>query len=540
MSIADYMRILSVGRHATRITETAQRAEQHVTTEIANHKLQTMEYRLEEAHSQLQQLRNEDRGWESLTGGSEPMSMSHEQLVQEANLVRAFSTMNPLMKRGKTIRAGYVFSGGVKIMGRDNGKTVGHQNIEAVIRDLVEDERNEEAVFGSSANEFIENDLFDDGNVFLGHWVNPLTGKIQVRQIRFDEVTRIYKKPGDSMVPWFYLREWTEHDPQTNQSIQKRAWYPHMRYQPFEQHKTLEGHPILWPGNDYPGYGSGAGIYHIKVNPVGRDRTWGIGDGYAAMPWAKAYKEFLEDWADLMKSLSRISWHFQDGGNQAQLQQAAYAAQYGGAGGTSYGTMEVKAPSTQGARFDANSGRPVASMIGAALGLQVTVLTSDPGPDGSRAVAETLDEPQQQMFAARQQLHTDYYRTVCEYAIEQAAIAPQGPLQASVVRDGNRVRVEFRDDTDPSIEVTMPELENVDTQKLVATVAAADATGKMPPKETLRLLLRALQYEDIAHIMDEHTDDEGNWIDPNTVAADSAGRYAANMLRRGGNPADIL
>ena len=33
-----------------------------------------------------------------------------------------------------------------------------------------------------------------------------------------------------------------------------------------------------------------------------------MGDVYAAMPWARAYKGFLTDWARLVKALSKFAW----------------------------------------------------------------------------------------------------------------------------------------------------------------------------------------------------------------------------------------
>jgi hypothetical protein len=46
---------------------------------------------------------------------------------------------------------------------------------------------------------------------------------------------------------------------------------------------------------------------HLAVNPLDGAK-FGIGDAYAAIDWARAYKEFLEDWLRLVKSLSRFAW----------------------------------------------------------------------------------------------------------------------------------------------------------------------------------------------------------------------------------------
>jgi hypothetical protein len=43
---------------------------------------------------------------------------------------------------------------------------------------------------------------------------------------------------------------------------------------------------------------------------------------YAALDWARAYKEFLEDWASIAKALSRFAWKSRTRqGNQAKIRK---------------------------------------------------------------------------------------------------------------------------------------------------------------------------------------------------------------------------
>lgn len=497
-----------------------------------------MFYQLEAATSAIMQLRKEDAGWGKLDG-DDLDTIPHETLVENANQVRAFSQLNPLMKRGKIIRAGYVFGDGINITARSDGKAANTQDVATVIDEFVEDNRNLAAVFSTNAQHSIEHDLFDDGNVFLGHWVNPLTGFVQVRQISFDQITRIRTRPGDDLLPQFYLRQWTLTDDNGN-TKQLKAWYPDLRHHPSAKMKKIEGIPVLWPGKTYPGYGTGAAIYHMKVNALGRRKLWGVGDGYAAMPWAKGYTGFMNDWARLMNSLSKLSYNFKGAGGQDQMRRAVAGLQNGPSGGMTYGTMEVEAPNIRGASFDADSGRPFAALVAAALGVSVTILTADPGSTGARAVAETLDTPQRNEMKARQRVHVSYYRAVCDFLVQQAVIAPRGPLRGTVKYEDDQLIVEFRDKTDPNVDITMPDLEDIDTKVMIEAIAQADATGKLPPVETLKLILRAFKYDDLASIVDANTDDEGNWIDPYAATDAAAGRAAADLLRRGGNPADVL
>lgn len=503
--------------------------------------VESLEHRVEQLAERLVNFR-EDRGWEAISTSFED-EITREGLGRNADLVRAFSLMNPLMKRGKTIRIAYVFGDGVDISVQGQGDT-SHQDVGKVVDDFLEDEANRDAVFGAQARSALEGDLFDDGNVFVGHWVDPLTGRVQVRTLPFDEITDIVTKPGDRSVPWFYRREWVEKELTGNGNhveTRKIAYYPALKHQPRTQLKFLNKAPVLWPGTTVPGYGTGAAIYHLKVNPVGRDRLWGLGDGYAAMPWARGYKEFLEDWASLMKALSKIAWHFKDKSGGTQLARtAAQLAASDTVAGTSYGTMEVEAPNRSGAAFDAGSGRPLAAMVASALGVTVTILTADPGQEGARAVAQTLDKPQRLEMQARQEVHAEFYRATTAYAIEQAVAAPRGPLKGRLSQDGDRAKAVFTDGTDATVNVTFPSLDDIDQKSLVESIVTADSTGKIPAVETMKLLLRALGYEDIAELVEANTDENGDWVDRSQSAADIAGNAAADALRRGEDPAGVL
>lgn len=505
---------------------------------LPEHQFDTMAMQLEAAQSALSKLARDDQGWMNLTGGT-INQISHPELISNANQVRAFSQMNPLMKRAKILRSGYIFGDGVTFTPRSDGKLAGTQDVATVIHNFLEDNRNLAAAFSTNAQHTLEHDLFDDGNAFLGHWVNPMTGDVQVRQISFEEITQIRTRPGDPLVPQYYLREWTVPG-RNGQEEARKAWYPDLRHHPSSKEKMLDQIPVMWPGKSYPGFGTGAAIYHLKVNAVGRDRIWGVGDGYAAMPWAKAYTGFMTDWAGLMNTLSNVGYHLKGQGGRDQLARAAANMQGGGAGGVSYGSFELEAPNIRGASFDADSGRPLAALVGAALGLPVTILTADPGSTGARAVAETLEAPQKNEMKARQRVHVSYYRAVCDFVIQQAVLAPRGPLNATVLyRDDQRI-IEFRDKTDPVVDVDMPDLENPDLTVMVDAIAKADATGKLPPVESLKLFLTAFGFDDIANIVDEQTDDDGQWIDPYQTLRMNAGQAAADAHRRGENPADYL
>lgn len=499
--------------------------------------LATLEYRLERANESLAELRREDIGWDSLTARTGSF-FTREVLTRNADLVRITSVMNPLMKRAKQIRSSYVFGQGVQVTARG---TKEGQDVQSLVQGFLNDEGNRDAVFGAQARQGIEHDLFDDGNVFVAHFVDPLDGRVMVRPFAFDEIVEVITDPNDKFTPWYYKRVWTEVTPTStfgSLSRERTAYYPALKYQPLTKLKTYgaeqgAGHPVMWPGT----YG-GAAVYHIKVNPVGRDRIWGVGDGYAALPWSRAYKEFLEDWALLMKALSRIAGVIKDKNSKAQGMRAAANQIQAGPGGQmiATGTGEVEFPSKSGATLDSESGRPLAAMVAAALGVPVTILLADPGVTGARATAETLDLPTRLEMMGRQEVHAEFYRASCGFAVEQAVMAPRGTLKGTVRRDGDRLIAELAGDQDATIEVVYPDLEEMDIKTLMEAIVLADGTGKVPPLEILKLILHALRIRDIDEILESMKDEHGNFKDP----AATAGQAAVDAFNRGEDPAAIV
>ncbi|MBU5899842.1 hypothetical protein JVW24_22265, partial [Vibrio cholerae O1] len=73
-------------------------------------------------------------------------------------------------------------------------------------------------------------------------------------------------------------------------------------------------------------------------------------------------------------------------------------------------------------------------------------------------------------------------------------------------------------DDDRTITFTWPDLDDVDVAVITKAIVDADATGKLPPLTTMRLLLRALGERDVDETLEQWTDDDGNFIHPTTSA----------------------
>lgn len=493
--------------------------------------LANVEHLFENASGALARLElaYEDRGWELIRGNARN-EFTREGLVRAAELAGVMVIANPLMKRGTAIRHAYIWGQGLQITARAQGQESGEQDVNAVVQDFLDDEGNREAVFGAQARERWEKNQATCGNYFIACFTDPLTGRVQVRTIDFGEIVEIIHDPGDRAKPQFYLRQWTESGVDAKTGVQisqtKQAYYPALKYQPAMKVKTLNKVPVMW---DTP-------IYHEKVNGLSHWQ-YGIGDAYAALPWARGYKEFLEDWATLCKALSRLAFKAKSGkasaaqGLRNQLQNLNSLPAGSVAAMTSDGDLEA-IPKT-GATLDSESGRPLAAMVAAALGVTVTILLADPGTTGARAVAETLDLPMRLEMQGRQEVHGETLQALLGYVVEQAVMCPRGPLKGTTVRDGDRLFAKFTDDTDATIEIVWPDLDEVPLADLMKAIVEADGTGKLPPMETLKLILRALKIRDIDNILTAVTDEKGNYIDPQVTAGDKA----VQDFRAGKDPA---
>jgi hypothetical protein len=486
-------------------------------------------------------------GWQRLTAYADE-EFSRAGLQQITSVCRIMAIKSPLLRRGLSLRTGYVWGQGVQISARSTGEQ--GQDVNSVVQRFLDDAGNRRTFTGDQAHEELERALYTDGNVFVALFTRPATGRVQVRTLPWDEITDVICNPEDRSEPWFYRREWWQ-DERTEsgiKQIRKVAYYPALGY-----------NPVLKPGRlTFPVYGDDAlaevmwdaPVYHVKVNSQ-LGWKWGIPDSYAAIDWAQAYKEFLTDWARLIKALSRFAWKLTSKGSKQASARARIAAgpgtdrytgdaQHAGATALMTPDMMLEAVPKSGATIDSESGRPLAAMVAAALDVPVTMLLGDPGTTGARATAETLDTPTERSMELRRSVWGEAYRQILDYVIDQAVKAPQGTLKGKVTRDedGNEV-FELAQDTDRTIDVSWPDIDDLDPAVIVDSIVKADATGYLPPLTVVRLLLEALGVRDVDSILDGLTDEEGNFRPPEG-AAKGAGQAAVDAFRRGEDPARML
>lgn len=469
---------------------------------------------LQESFADLAAQMN-DPGWIRMSAQFE-QEFTAEGLRSIRAICRLFAIKNSLVKRGLNLRAAYVWSQGVEIAARANGKKRREQDVQAVVSGFLTDPGNERAFTGGAARERLERCLGTDGEFFPTMFTRPTTGEVQIRVVGADEIAEIVCNPQDRSEPWYYRRVWVQSTlTEDGRTVDKQMeqFHPALDYRPKAQPKQFGRIPVVW---DAP-------MMHVKVNDL---EGWqrGVPDAYAAIDWARAYKEFLEDWARLVKSLSRFAWRMTAKGStrqQARTKLAAPPPRDATARPNDVGAVAMTPPDQvfeaipkSGATVDSESGKPLAAMIAAALDVPLTMLLADPGQTGARAVAETLDQPTELAMGQRRGLWAGVYKRILQFAIAEAVRAPDGLLKGAVFVDGyGRETVKLNGSTVADVDIDWPDMDS-DPDKVISSIVQASSTGTIPPEIVARLILTALGVKNVEGLIDAMTSDDGEFLWP--------------------------
>lgn len=481
------------------------------------------------------ELALEDAGWARMTGEAEA-GFSPEGLRKASKVSRAMVVTNPLMRRGVALRTAYIWGAGVQVTARAAGKEGTGQDVNAVVQAFLDDEGNRANLTGEQAHEEMEKALATDGNLFISLVTKPRSGRTQARTIPWEEVVDVLHNPEDRTDIWFFKRVWTTtalNDAGRTVTTNRTDWYPALGFRPPSRPRSINGQEVHW---DKP-------VLHVSVNRLAGWK-FGIGDVYTAIPWSRAYADFLRDWSQLIKALSAFAFRATASSSKLNKTAAALRAHATGngispplgapssAGATFVGDpgSTLEAVPKSGATIDSESGRPLAAMVATAFDVPVTMLLGDPGVTGARATAQTLDPPMRLAMTARRNRWSEVHRRVLGHVILEAVRAPAGPLRGTIIRDEDDGReiLTLAQDTDATVETAWPPLEDETTAAKLAAVKIAADLSVLPPLHVARLALEALGEEDVDAILDEMTDDDGNFVDPTIGAAvDAIGRDRA-------------
>lgn len=478
------------------------------------------------------ELAREDEGWLRLMDDN-ATEFSRDQLADIARLARLYWLKNPLIKRAVAIQAQYVFGQGINIQAR-------HPQVNQVVQTFIDDPKNRTELTSHQARMIKELELQNYGNLFFVFFSEASKGLTRIRTIPMMEVQDIICNPEDSKDPWFYKRVWQQQNLALTtmapslavmQSNEMTAYYPDWRYKPRGEARvsSIGEKPVHW---DMP-------VYHVKVNCLS-DMKFGVPETYAAFDWAKAYNQFLENWASIVRSLARFAWDVKVPGGAAGVTAATTRLAttltssgdetnpppLTGAAFVRGENVDLQPIRTAGATTPAAGGRRLLLMVSAATGIYEHFF-GDPST-GNLATTKTMNRPMELMFRDRQTLWAEVFQAILQYVVDQSARAPGGLLPGyEEENDYGEVVIVLGDDVDNDdpeladqpidrhIEVTFPPILEPDIAGKVGAIVHATTLGSQGiDAGTLsglrhdlalptRFLLHALGADDVDELMEE-------------------------------------
>lgn len=494
--------------HERELTEQLGRSE--ASLELYTERLAELEFQLE------------DWGWQRINAEAR-REFSRQGLRIIIDMCRLYAIKNPLIKHAIEIERDYVFGQGISVVAKD-------PDVNTVVQAFMDDPKNMVELTGHQALGMKQDALKTDANIFLVVFTNPSTGQVRVRSIPVDEINDIITDDEDRKTVRFYERRWTQNIFDMGAGVYKPSqslvYYPDIGYNPAEgadRPDKIGAGEVRW---DQP-------IYHVKVGGLDNMR-FGIPEVYAALDWAKAVRQLLEDYATIQRALSRFATQLttKAGPKAVAAAKAKMSTTYGsepdnvaldrnpspvtGSMFISTDAAKLEAFKTGGAAENPESGRRVGLMVTAALAIPEPMLFGN-AEAGNYATAKTLDRPTELKFANRQRLWGDVLQRLFKQVIVSAIESPSGPLAGAGV-------VNRDDDDQPTIVMAVgpdgkershdvivhfPDVVEHDPELKVAalidaaTLKGQEWSGMMPPKAWLQSVMQYLRMENVDELIEE-------------------------------------
>lgn len=463
------------------------------------------EFRVQEALTRLE-LALEDEGWNRL-GAQSQYDFSRTGLKKIIEIARAMFLANPLINHGVMVQADYVWAQGVNI-------TPKAQLLAPVINAFLDHRGNKREFTGHQARILKEIAAQTDGNIFFALFTDPSTGAVRLRSVPVDQVDQIVKNPEDDHEPWYYLRQWTPADPKNPAQIgsTKKAYYPDWLYRPKYKPSKVNDIDVMW----------NSPIYHIKVGCTD-NMSFGVPEVYAALDWARAVVQSLEDYATIRRAHARFAWRFTTKAGPKGV--AAAKAKLGTTLSTDAnetnpapvtGSTFIAAEGnlmepikTSGSAAPPDEARRMWLMVGSGLGIPETMLSGD-ATVGNYATAKSLDRPTELKMKDRQTLWSEVFGDILGYVVDQAALKPNGPLKGKALANPYTGEVsvqvihpESKQPIDRRIDIDFPPILLRDIHDRIDAIVSAytsngfQAGGLMDLRTAMRMILVTLGEDDV-------------------------------------------
>lgn len=459
------------------------------------------------------ELALEDANWMRLMFEGE-QEFTREGLKKIVDLGRMMFIKNPLIKRGVMVKALYIWAQGVTVRYK-------HPELNKVLQAFWDDPKNMVELTGHQAQMLKQVDYEVVSNIFFVFFTRPSDGRVRVRSLPFEEISEIICDPEDAKSPRYYVRKWTEKKLNTStgrmNTTRRVAYYPDWNYTPKNKPAKIGNVDVMW---DAP-------VYHVKAGGMSGWK-FGVSQVYAAIDWARAYKEFLEDVASLMRAYSKFAWkRVTKGGKKAIAAERAKMASTLASGGDSTetnpppvtGAMAILSEGTdlqpmqvRGASISPDDGRRLLLMVAAAEGLPETYYGDV--SVGTFATAKTMDRPTELAMKEGQTTWTDILRNIIGFVTLQAMKASDSKIRSlgkvvTTEDDGEiEEKIVWNDPLTAYLDIDFPPILEKDIQASVQSIVTAlTLNGQqltlLDEQTATRLILKAIAEDDVDEIMAE-------------------------------------
>jgi hypothetical protein len=486
-------------------------SEEHSTTgasiEGLTERLRIAEANFSERIAELE-LELEDRGWDRLYGGLD-REFSRAGLSTIARHSALYYMKNPILRRAVDLENAYVFGQGVEIAGA-------HQIIDGVVQAFLNDELNRDEIATPRAMAARNTDLKLDGNLFIAFFTNAV-GDVRVRTIPFSEIQDVISNSEDAKEPWYYLRR-AGGGIASGRGEASEILYPDWQYTPRIRPESWAGKPIDW---EHP-------VYHVSVNRLSGQK-FGTPELYPAHDWARAYNEFLSNWATITRALARFAWKVATKGGASQRGAIKAALDSGISSGGDFNpapatgstwietgeSASLQPVRTAGATTAPSDGRRLLLMVCSAVGFPETFFGD--AEVGTLATAQSLDRPTELAMLRRQRLWSEIIENVLAYAVEMKARAGTVEGLRGYEDEDSWGELKWYYSPDPEgegdtpidthVNVNFPDIversvtERVDAVVKAATLGGPGFAGTLDPEYTTRKLLVALGEHSVDAVM---------------------------------------
>lgn len=325
----------------------------------------------------MRSLKFEDRGWQVLgiaAAGENLDGLSLQDVKEISGKIRPYLVAGDLMKRGVDLHTGYVWNRGLHIEGVDKKG----RGAPTKLRNFYLKTANQESLFSPFAHSELQKARYADGNIFF----LCDTAKSTVKRIPLSQITAMRVDPSFPEDVWAYRRTWDPSEDGSKEPISR--WYYTKRFEGKKQ-KTFTRNGVTEAVE--------SGI--IVDGRFNRQTGWALGvpDAAAAMPWRRAYSEFMKYGQVVNESLAKML--FKITGNKSKAGAANVAVKststpYGGGAALGEG-QDLEAVRTAGKGYEFKSGDRIAAMVAASLNVpNVELLSDSSAAGGSYGAAATL------------------------------------------------------------------------------------------------------------------------------------------------------